>query len=475
MEPFAQALGTFGAVMKEIADKESIRRRNSFTAQAMAALTEKVDEISRSPDWRSHEQEYENAVNELTSQAAGELKDEQEVSLWERDFKPHIMKGRLKVRANSLNMFRNNLSADNTRDLRTLANAASHTMDPTEKNIIVEHGRRLLQQQLQDGLLSPVEHGKTESAFLKDVLIADLRAQIRNNPIEAVKQLQDDKHAAFTQLKASERQVWIDQAIQAYEHQLKQREINEKRFDRQAEKAEKELAKQLGKQADLMASEDTLTADWLYENAAFMDKSDLRYHLERLDSDREEHNNDLAYIRLSDRASEGDDVREEANAAMLYGDLSKDRRDRLHRIVEDKTGKVKPWSSTLRSFINNYFGSDEILKAIPGGAQRKAEALFEWDKWVQDNIDSADMTAGEERARSIIQSWQWKPVILDFFTKQRLRYGPDILTPDIDLGEVARRTQEAYEKGEISIEVYKEEVKKIKTISEAKNKVNTND
>lgn len=475
LDTFAGALDNFNNALQLVGEKESKRRRNSVTAQALADLNEAIDEIQRSPDWSTHTDRYEEAITTITKKAVAGLKDEREASLWERDFKPHFMKGRIKVKAQSLAMLKENISADNTRDLRILANAASFAQDPMDKSIIVDHGRQLLQQQLDDGLLSPTEHESIESSFFKDVSVANLRALIRERPTEAVKQLQDPETREFDHFSAAERQVWVDQAIQAYEHQLKQQEIEEARTERLTLKAEQDLQKSLSKQADMMAAEGQLTAGWLYENADFMSKSDFRYHLERLGSDNEEHNNDLAYIRLSDRAMEGDDIREEANVAMLYGDLSKDRRDRLHSIVDGRTGKTKPWSATLRSFINNYFGSDEILKAIPGGAQRKAEALFEWDKWIHDNIDQADMVTGEEMARNIIQSWQWKPVILDFFTKQRLRYGPDILTPDIDLSEVARRTQDAYERGEISTEIYKQEVKKIKILNEAKNKVDTNE
>ncbi|MCU7907968.1 MAG: hypothetical protein KZQ71_04340 [Candidatus Thiodiazotropha sp. (ex Lucinoma aequizonata)] len=50
--------------------------------------------------------------------------------------------------------------------------------------------------------------------------------------------------------------------------------------------------------------------------------------------------------------------------------------------MEQRIGKATPWAKSTRGLINMHFWSDEILQAIPGGTQRKAEALFIWDKWI---------------------------------------------------------------------------------------------
>ncbi|MCU7897966.1 MAG: hypothetical protein KZQ66_01425 [Candidatus Thiodiazotropha sp. (ex Lucinoma aequizonata)] len=67
---------------------------------------------------------------------------------------------------------------------------------------------------------------------------------------------------------------------------------------------------------------------------------------------------------------------------MFQGDITKEYREKLHDMLEQRIGKATPWAKSTRGLINMHFGSDEILQAIPGGTQRKAEALFIWDKWI---------------------------------------------------------------------------------------------
>ncbi|MCU7902827.1 MAG: hypothetical protein KZQ66_13175, partial [Candidatus Thiodiazotropha sp. (ex Lucinoma aequizonata)] len=70
---------------------------------------------------------------------------------------------------------------------------------------------------------------------------------------------------------------------------------------------------------------------------------------------------------------------------------------------------------------------------------------------------------------------QWKPAVMNLFTRERLRYGPDIMTPNMDLSIIAKKTMEAYEKGEINEEELNNEVSKLKLIKEAVRKLNLSD
>lgn len=472
---FAGGVSELNAIMEQASQLADQQRRNSVMIEAVARLNEKIEEIGQLPDWVEHNKRYDTTVKEVTQWAERQLADTRNFTRWQRDFASYAVRGRIRVKTQSLKVLKQATLAQNEKDLQTLASIAAQTDDSMEKQIAIEHGRDLLQQQLDSGIITHRERQQIEKAFLDDVAGAEIRALIRQHPVNAVKRLHDPKDPLTKQFDTAEREIWIDRALNAYEQDLRHQEIEARRQERIAEKARTKLAKTLAVQADTLSANDELTADWLYEHIHEMNTTDYRYHLERLTRQEREHNNNLSYVHLSDLAVQGVDVRQEADSALLYGDLSKDRRDKLHQLIERDIGKTVPWSQSTRQYINNHFGSDEILKAIPGGAQRKAEALFEWDKWISDHYNAATAQEGEEKAREILNNWQWKPTIMELFASERLRYGPDILTPNVDLSAIGLRTKQAYEKGEITKETMQEESRKLRRLSEIISRINNNE
>lgn len=475
VENFSGSLAQLNNVLLAAERTEQIRERHSITVEANARLTNEINTIGRLPNWKDHQKAYNQAVEDITGWGEDQLDDSSSFDIWQRDFSEHVVRGNVKIKTQSLNVLKEATRAQNERDLQTLAITASQASNPVEKSMAVEYGKILLQNQLEGGMLTHTEHQKLVKDFLEEVVGADIRALIRQNPVEAVNRLQDPTDPLVSKLSAVAREIWIDRAISAYEQFLRHQDIEQRRIERQIDKAQIKLAKQLSKQADTLAAEDQLTADWLFEHRAELNPTDYRYHLETLTQTKTAFRENVTYIQLSNQAIDGEDIRELADRALLQGDISKDYREKLHDMVEQRIGQTVPWAKSTRNLINLHFGSDEILKAIPGGAQRKAEALFAWDKWIDENRETATSIEGEKKAREILQGWQWKPAVMDLFSRERLRYGPDIMTPNMDLAIIAERTIDAYQNGMINSQEFQDEVKKLKTIKEAIKNLNLYD
>ncbi|MCU7888897.1 MAG: hypothetical protein KZQ59_12285 [Candidatus Thiodiazotropha sp. (ex Lucinoma aequizonata)] len=300
-----QAVGSFSDTLTQLNEvmlvterTEQTRKRHSITVQATARLTEEINTIGRLPDWDAHQEAYDQAVENIADWTEGQLNDPSSFNIWQREFSKHVIRGRLKVKMQSIQVLKQATDAQNERDLQTLALIASQTSDHTEKIMAVEQGKRLLQSQLEGGMLTHTEHQKLSKDFLEEVAGADVRAMIRQDPANAVRRLQDPTDPIVNELSAVVKEIWIDRAITAYEQSLRQQDITERRNERRINNAQTELAKQLSKQVDTLAAEDTLTADWLFEHRHELNPTDYRYHLEQLTQSKTTFRENVTYYSV---------------------------------------------------------------------------------------------------------------------------------------------------------------------------------
>lgn len=121
---------------------------------------------------------------------------------------------------------------------------------------------------------------------------------IRQDPANAVRRLQDPTDPIVNELSTVVKEIWIDRAITAYEQSLRQQDITERRNERRINNAQTELAKQLSKQVDTLAAEDTLTADWLFEHRHELNPTDYRYHLEQLTQSKTTFRENVTYYSV---------------------------------------------------------------------------------------------------------------------------------------------------------------------------------
>ncbi|MCF1458351.1 MAG: hypothetical protein LPH21_12575 [Shewanella sp.] len=462
----SQAGFTLGAVVKRAQIAESTRQRDSVLIRAEAFLDDEIQQIGQKPSWTVHEPAYEDAVKRISEWARDQFSEEEDFHQWDTKFQLSVAKGRVKMHLGAMNRMKDEAVTQSTMDLSTLANAAAREPSPEGQKIIKDRGLALIDAQLSNGVISHAEHLKMKRQFENELVGSNIRELIRLDPVEAVIRLQDASDPIFDGLPADTREVWISRALSAYEQNLRRQDISLRRAERQLVMREKALARDLAKEADELAANGTLDETWLFENRAYMNPSDFRYHLEGLVDERREVATSQLYVQLSRRALAGEDVQEEADAALILGLLDKSHRETIHDLVESREGPAMSWSKSTRLMLLNHFGSDEILSKIPGGPDRKAEALHEWDIWYLKNKGSVTMDQGITKAHDILSKWHMKPEVLNVFSMQRFRYGPAINTPDMDLSEIAKKTKDAYDRGELSAEQYQEEVRKLRDMTD---------
>ncbi|MCU7898803.1 MAG: hypothetical protein KZQ61_09675, partial [Candidatus Thiodiazotropha sp. (ex Lucinoma aequizonata)] len=140
---------------------EQTRKRHSITVQATARLTEEINTIGRLPDCDAHQEAYDQAVENIADWSEAQLNDPSSFNIWQREFSKHVIRGRLKIKMQSMQVLKQATDAQNERDLQTLALIASQTSDHTEKMMAVEQGKRLLQSQLEGCMYDAYRTPKT--------------------------------------------------------------------------------------------------------------------------------------------------------------------------------------------------------------------------------------------------------------------------------------------------------------------------
>lgn len=131
------------------------------------------------------------------------------------------------------------------------------------------------------------------------------------------------------------------------------------------------------------------------------------------------------YIELSDRAYAGEDVVEEANAALVNGDLDATKRDSIVRT--SRNTRFKPARDLVSGALDpGAFTSDRKMR------EKRVLALQSFDDWARDNPDATYEDA-QDRARTIIGAAVVKLPKLSFMGK-RIESQADIdkMASDID-------------------------------------------
>jgi hypothetical protein len=463
MQQFGQSVSKLGEVMDRAYQAERVRKKDSVDIQAAAMLEHEIAQISRNPEWQKHEGMYDAAVGKIEQWSKEQFDDDELFEIWKRDFRASTIRGSIKVKTGSLRVQKDVTTAQTMDDLRLLANLASQTDNPTEKEAYILKGETMLLKQLKQGLITHVDHSKQRQDFLEEVAGADVRALIRRDPQAAVNRLQDNKDPLVQDMDASTREIWVDRALRAYEQDLRSRDLEQRRRERRADRAERRVQIETSKEAEELDNSDDLTLQWLSDNRDKMSITDYRYFYQKVNGERAETEENLAYVKLSDRAYGAETeydrktIWEDADNAFLAGEISKPYRDTIHRII---TEKKDDWTKSTRSYISGQFGPDELL--IEQGAHaRKAKAMFEWDQWVRNN-PNASPDEGEEKANELLKAYNWKPEIAESFMGAKLRYGAAIPMTMDELRQINSDTLEAYESGEITRDVFTAEMDKIR-------------
>tara|TARA_R110000822_G_scaffold173299_2_gene312903 strand:+ start:380 stop:1849 length:1470 start_codon:yes stop_codon:yes gene_type:complete len=241
-------------------------------------------------------------------------------------------------------------------------------------------------------------------------------------------------------------------AVQGVEAEMRMNLVKEERALRIQERNERLMNQEITKQGDRLLATGELSEEWIEDNRDTMGPAEYRYFYKQLRDGGNINTDPQQYADLRIRASQGEDVRDEARERVRRGSLGLADYDKLVNASEANS----PASSVPNTYKR---GNDYIRSALrvsdinpdPASAQRLASALDDWNQWVADNPD-ANSTESRQEYMRVTQEY----TLIDYeqmtLTKRMPRFAA-VPRTNMDLSQLeqaGRETVRAFQAGEIS-------------------------
>lgn len=229
------------------------------------------------------------------------------------------------------------------------------------------------------------------------------------------------------------------------------------------DRREKDVQDATSKIGDELYANGKLTATWIESNRERLSAEDFRYFYKALNGDDDEDapRDVMAYADLRERASYGQDIRDDARAALTSGRIRVTDYDRLLGEVEsDRSG----WYGRGVDYISTSASVSDV-NPDPAAAQRKASMLDDWSEWSQANPKATDDQA-EGAYRRIVTEYALIDYEQMLLVKRRPRYLVGTRSePNFDA--TIKATADAFTRGEISPQERDEQAEVIRDLEQA--------
>lgn len=257
----------------------------------------------------------------------------------------------------------------------------------------------------------------------------------------------------------------IDEQLKAQEYArrksesaVSQRLAEERLAEAEAKRIEREVYAQTSKTGDELLTAGQLSPAWIEANRDNLSQADYRYFHRALRTG-EGATNYVKYADLRERAGAGENVADEARAALTDGSIKRADYDRLIGVVESNTVSGVPWYKRGEKYIQSALKPSD-LNYDPAAAQRMANAMDDWFAWSASNPKASDREAETEYKRLVSEYG-----LVNFQEMTLVMRKPSYLVgarnaPDLDATEDA--TVQAFERGEISPDEFSRQSQLIK-------------
>ena len=453
-----QTIGNLGNVLLKAEDAKRTSARNTFYANSTAMLDQKIEEIKFGSDWRAKEGLYKKAIEDMHKQAKDYFgTDQNSYQLWTKDFTPNVIKGETKVMLNRIELMSQEAEVDLDNNLTIFSNQAAQTDNPVEQQIWRQKAHDAIRDDLTNGFINQKEADGKFEKFEENVQSAKIRQLIRVDPVTAYDRLQDPGDPIFGSMKAEKKEIWVARATSAYEQDLRKQDIEERRLERLAAAARKERENELSSEIDVRFSEGTITMDWLTANRNQMNPTDFRYAVNKLDSGIDATTNNTAFVSLSTRIADGEDVSREIDNALINGDIDRSYHQTLRAQMQTE---FDPVFKESMNYLRGHYAGEEVIEL--GERTRLANAIKELNDYRFEN-PAASRDQYYKKADEILKRWSFNPAQIELFSLPRLVFSEakTVQTPD-EIPIVALKTKQAFDNGDISKEIYLREVELLK-------------
>lgn len=259
--------------------------------------------------------------------------------------------------------------------------------DPQMDDALRAQARLAVNTSADAGNLTFAERAGLLNKFDTDASEAAIRRDMLSDPEGAELKLAS---GAYPRLSGEAQALWAQRVSSAAYAQQQRRITEEGRAAQLSEKAKKELQDDLSKQGDTLLANNQMTPRWIEAHSDDLSPEDKRYFYNKLTGGAGEGPRDAnSYADLRDKAGRGEDIRDDARAALHSGAIRATDYDRLLAEVESE----RPgWYKRGSSYIGMMSGYSE-LNPDPTAAQSKATMLDQWGDWAADHPKASDREA----------------------------------------------------------------------------------
>jgi len=446
-------LGQVGmGVATKLKENKIVQLESNATREATDELRVFQAELDRDADHITKPDRYKKKVDEIVKRTQENLKDPQAFSRFRTNFGEFALTQGLSVSKKAFDGEIKNQRGALTLSLSKLTEVIGSTDDEEQREALKLKGMDQLSIAHKAGIIDGEELVADLDKFENDLVLSDVRRDIRNDPDIAVAKLQNNEYSG---LSAEKQQIWTDRAIKQGEANTRKQLSEDSRLEREAEKLEKDVFDKTSKEGDLLLRSGELTESWIEDNIDRISEDDRRYFYRELDTDKPRSEDVSIYADLRIQAG-SEDVRTEARGALQRGTISKQQFEKLVTRSEQNA----PETNVPNSFRR---GEQYIARALavsdinpdPAKSQRLASALDDWTDWSTKNTNASDEESIKTYQR-IVKEYAFLDLQRQSLTKRLPRFSVGN-RHDLDVQSTMQLTTDKFLAGEISEQEFGEQ------------------
>lgn len=461
-----QRLGAIGAdVALRVQETQRLLAVNAASTEAAMGLEEFALGLQNDRDYFTQYDRYQHYVKETDKKYQERFKnDPTAYRAWKTEFGMMAFQKGIEVRSQSLKG-QIDVQKGETRTQLSLLSELAIAGDQQQQELVRTKANLLIQQAYDNGVLTADEAAKARLDFQDDVASAEVRRDIMIDPEMAAEKL---LMGSYRGLSAPQQMQWLQQANGAAEARLRRLNAEQDRLQRQIDREQREIEDVTSKEGDQLLAQGQLTAEWIQNNRNNLSPEDYRYFYRAISGDGGV-TDPTIYSDLRLRASNGEDVRQEARAELQRGRLKLEDYDRLVSRSEKNAGaaSVPNWYKRGEQYIKDSLRVSD-LNPDPAAAQRLASAMDEWTEWA-DNNPNADAKTAQEAYKRITGEYALINFKETTLTKRMPRFAVGDRT-NLDIESTMRRTVQAYQSGEITQDEFEQQARLLKEWEDALNR-----
>lgn len=463
-------LGEIGAnVANQVIKNERALKVSSASTQAAMEVEQFVFDIKNNDvDYGTQFERYENFAKDVEKRYSSEFEgDPQGLSVFRENIGQLVFKKGFEVRSRSI---KGQLDVQKGQLVTNLASLSQLSIqgDDEQREMVNTKAQLMLKDAISNGVIGEEEGAKAWLKYQDQAASAQIRFDIIDNPDQAAEKLLKGQYSGISN---EQQLIWLERANSASESRQRAVFAAEDSARREAEREEKIVQEQTTKEGDSLLFNGQLTPGWIEENRDLMDEADYRYFYKALRTDTEGFTDTAIYSDLRFRASNGEDVREEARGFLRKGQLKTADYDKLVNRSEKNIGvvDVPNWFKRGESFLSDTFRVSDT-NPDPAAAQRRAIVLDEWASWADENPSPTNKEA-REAYQELAESYRLVDSSKMLFLKPLPKFAVGG-RQNIDIDSTMRATVEAYRNQEISEQEYNKQAVLLLEWEEAINEMN---